>query len=136
MGDKDVKIVLIKNPVGTNSVIDMMATEREPFSLVGLLNANYADGVDTSWIWDAEFEKLHDSQLQVVATGGERYQDLHVRLKMAHFKEAAICQDLTTIVDTITSLPTEKIYIAATYTAMLQVREQLMRGGYIKGGFA
>ncbi|MCT8389279.1 Mur ligase family protein [Leuconostoc holzapfelii] len=132
---KDVTIVLIKNPVGTNSVIDMMATETDDFSLLALLNANYADGIDTSWIWDAEFEKLHDTKLQAVATGGERYQDIRVRLKMAGFADQAVYEDLTQVVAAIKALPTDKIYIAATYTAMLQLREQLGAAGYIKGGF-
>ena len=132
---KDVIIVLIKNPVGTNSVIDMMVTEKDDFSLLALLNANYADGIDTSWIWDAEFEKLHDTNIKAVATGGERYKDLRVRLKMAGFPDQAVYEDLTQIVTAIKSLPTDKVYIAATYTAMLQLREQLGAAGYIKGGF-
>ncbi|MDI2601458.1 DUF1727 domain-containing protein, partial [Listeria monocytogenes] len=53
---KEITIVLVKNPVGLNQVIDMVGTESEPFSFVGLLNANYADGIDTSWIWDGNFE--------------------------------------------------------------------------------
>ncbi|GMA70172.1 UDP-N-acetylmuramyl peptide synthase [Leuconostoc litchii] len=132
---KDVIIVLIKNPVGTNSVIDMMLSEKDEFSLLALLNANYADGIDTSWIWDAEFEKLHDTNIQAVATGGERYKDLQVRLKMAGFTEQAVYEDLSKVVTAIKSLPTKKVYIAATYTAMLQLREQLSTKGYIKGGF-
>ncbi|WP_420062853.1 MurT ligase domain-containing protein [Leuconostoc lactis] len=132
---KDVTIVLIKNPVGTNSVIDMMRTETADFSLLALLNANYADGIDTSWIWDAEFEKLHDTKLRAVATGGERYRDIRVRLKMAGFADQAVYEDLTQVIDAIKSLPTDKVYIAATYTAMLQLREQLGAAGYIKGGF-
>ncbi|QEA58831.1 Mur ligase family protein [Leuconostoc koreense] len=132
---KDVIIVLIKNPVGTNSVIDMMLTEKDEFSLLALLNANYADGIDTSWIWDAEFEKLHDTKIQAVATGGERYQDLRVRLKMAGFTDQTVHEDLSEVVTAIKSLPTQKVYIAATYTAMLQLREQLSAKGYIKGGF-
>lgn len=132
---KDVIIVLIKNPVGTNSVIDMMLTEEDEFSLLALLNANYADGIDTSWIWDAEFEKLHDTKIQAVATGGERYKDLRVRLKMAGFTDQAVYENLSEVVTAIKSLPTKKVYIAATYTAMLQLREQLSAQGYIKGGF-
>ncbi|GHC23689.1 Mur ligase family protein [Leuconostoc lactis] len=132
---KDVTIVLIKNPVGTNSVIDMMRTETADFSLLALLNANYADGIDTSWIWDAEFEKLHDTKLRAVATGGERYRDIRVRLKMAGFADQAVYEDLTQVIDAIKALPTDKVYIAATYTAMLQLREQLGAAGYIKGGF-
>lgn len=132
---KEVTIVLIKNPVGTNSVIDMMRTETADFSLLALLNANYADGIDTSWIWDAEFEKLHDTKLKAVATGGERYRDIRVRLKMAGFADQAVYEDLTQVIDAIKALPTDKVYIAATYTAMLQLREQLGAAGYIKGGF-
>ena len=37
-----------KNPVGLNQVIDMMGLALL-FSLVSLLNANYADGIDVSW---------------------------------------------------------------------------------------
>lgn len=133
---KDVTIVLIKNPVGTNSVIDMMATDKAPFSLLALLNANYADGIDTSWIWDAEFEKLHDTNLQAVATGGQRYKDIQVRLKMAGFTDQAVYQDLNQVITAIKALPTQKVYIAATYTAMLQLREQLAAAGYIKGGLS
>lgn len=132
---KEVIIVLIKNPVGTNSVIDMMLTEKDEFSLLALLNANYADGIDTSWIWDAEFEKLHDTKIQAVATGGERYKDLRVRLKMAGFTNQSVYENLSEVVTAIKSLPTKKVYIAATYTAMLQLREQLSAKGYIKGGF-
>ena len=40
-----------KNPVGLNQVIDMMGLALT-LSLVSLLNANYADGIDVSWIWD------------------------------------------------------------------------------------
>ncbi len=50
---KQVTLILVKNPVGLNQVLDMISTDKAPFSFVGLLNANYADGIDTSWIWDA-----------------------------------------------------------------------------------
>ncbi len=55
---KAVTLILVKNPVGLNQVLDMIETDSAPFSFVGLLNANYADGIDTSWIWDGNFEKL------------------------------------------------------------------------------
>jgi len=129
---KEVTIVLIKNPVGANQVIEMMKTDDQPFSMLALLNANYADGIDTSWIWDTEFEDLHDSNLQAVATGGERYKDLYVRLKMAGFGDHPVYQDLKQIVSAIDSMPTKRVYIAATYTAMLQLRAQLVQEGFIK----
>ena len=131
---KEVTIVLIKNPVGANQVIDMMKTDDQPFSLIALLNANYADGIDTSWIWDTDFESLQDSGMQKIVTGGERYKDLYVRLKMAGYGELPVYQDLKQIVKAIDSMPTERVYIAATYTAMLQLRAQLAQEGFIKTG--
>lgn len=131
---KEVTIVLIKNPVGANQVIDMMKTDDQPFSLIALLNANYADGIDTSWIWDTDFESLQDSGMQKIVTGGERYKDLYVRLKMAGYGDLPVYQDLKQIVKAIDSMPTQRVYIAATYTAMLQLRAQLAQEGFIKTG--
>lgn len=131
---KEVTIVLIKNPVGANQVIDMMKTDDQPFSLIALLNANYADGIDTSWIWDTDFESLKDSGMQAIATGGERYKDLYVRVKMAGYGEHPVYQDLKQIVKAIDDMPTKRVYIAATYTAMLQLRAQLAQQGFIKTG--
>ncbi|MCB5826169.1 MurT ligase domain-containing protein [Weissella cibaria] len=131
---KEVTIVLIKNPVGANQVIDMMKTDDQPFSLIALLNANYADGIDTSWIWDTDFESLKDSGMQAIATGGERYKDLYVRVKMAGYGEHPVYQDLKQIVKAIDEMTTKRVYIAATYTAMLQLRAQLAQQGFIKTG--
>lgn len=110
----------------------MMETETEPFTLITLLNANYADGIDTSWIWDAEFERLHNTKLQAVATGGERYKDVTVRLKMAGFDLAGTYPKTEDVLKAISQAPTNKVYLAATYTAMLQIRAALRAKGYIK----
>jgi UDP-N-acetylmuramoyl-L-alanyl-D-glutamate--2,6-diaminopimelate ligase len=132
VADKIVTIVLIKNPVGANQVIDMMKTDDQDFSLMALLNANYADGIDTSWIWDADFESLHDTGIKAVATGGERYKDMYVRLKMAGFGDQPIYPNIKDVIGAIKEMPTEHVYVAATYTAMLQLREEMKQAGYIK----
>ena len=46
--DKTVTLNLIKNPVGLNQVLDLLALEKEPATLVSLLNDNPADGEDVS----------------------------------------------------------------------------------------
>lgn len=140
VGDKDVTLILIKNPVGVNQVIDMILTEPEPFSFVGLLNANYADGIDTSWIWDGEFEKLgvaatgEQPHIKAFLAGGERYKDITFRLKVAGVDDPAVEPDLTKIIAKIKQLPTQKVYVLATYTAVLQLRKQLANDGLIKEG--
>ena len=80
---KEVNLILVKNPVGLNQVLNMIATDREPFSLGFLLNAHYADGIDTSWIWDGNFEQFAQADVRQYLTGGERYRDISTRLEMA-----------------------------------------------------
>ena len=63
---KKCTLVLVKNPVGINQVIDMIGLAPYPFSLVALLNANYADGIDVSWIWDGNFEHFADMDIHVL----------------------------------------------------------------------
>ncbi|UQS85135.1 Mur ligase family protein [Apilactobacillus apisilvae] len=133
---KDVTLILVKNPVGLNQVIDMISKEQEDFSFIGLLNANYADGIDTSWIWDGEFERLNQMPIKKFITGGERYRDITFRLKVAGVDEKLheVEPDLEKVVKDIPNLPTKKVYILATYTAMLQLRKDFAEKGYIKGG--
>lgn len=134
VGDKEVTLILVKNPVGLNQVLDMILTDPEPFSLGVLLNANYADGIDTSWIWDGNFEQLVDRHLPFIMTGGERYKDISTRLTMAGLKLDAQEPDLSQVIAKIPTMPTKHVYLLATYTAVLQLRKQLAEQGLIKGG--
>lgn len=134
VGSKNVTIVLTKNPVGTNSVIETLKLEKQAFSLIVLLNANSADGIDTSWIWDAEFENLSETNLQAIGVGGERYKDIDVRMTMAGF-EHQVEPDLNKILDLIKKQPTDRVYIAANYTAMLQLREKLVAAKLLTESF-
>ena len=40
----------------------------------------------------------------------------------------------TEVIEKIKELPTEHVYILATYTAVLQLRKELAAQGFIKGG--
>lgn len=131
---KQVTIILVKNPVGLNQVLDMIETDPKLFSFAFLLNANYADGIDTSWIWDGDFEKLARHQIPQYMTGGERYKDITTRLTMAGIDNVWHEPDLTKVIDKIKQMPTEHVYILATYTAMLQLRKLLAEKEYIKKG--
>lgn len=131
---KQVTIILVKNPVGLNQVLDMIETDPQPFSFAFLLNANYADGIDTSWIWDGNFEKLATHQIPQYMTGGERYKDITTRLTMAGIDNVWHEPDLTKVVDKIKQMPTKHVYILASYTAMLQLRKLLAEKEYIKKG--
>lgn len=138
VGEKDVTLILVKNPVGLNQVLQTISTDDRPFSFAALLNANYADGIDTSWIWDGNFEKLPALNIPAYISGGERYRDITFRLKVAGVPEdqLTIVPDLTNMTTAIQKLPTKQVYVVATYTAMLQLRKQLASQGIIDGGMA
>ena len=136
LDDKEVTLILVKNPVGLDQVLEMIKTDTEPFSLAVLLNANYADGIDTSWIWDGQFESLPFDQIPYVLTGGERFKDITLRLRVAGVNEEKFYQEekLSDVVNSIKQMPTRHVYVLATYTAVLQLRKLLNEQGYLKGG--
>ncbi|WP_314061591.1 Mur ligase family protein [uncultured Vagococcus sp.] len=133
---KKCTLVLVKNPVGLNQVIDMIDLAPKPFSLVSLLNDNSADGIDISWIWDGNHEAFAEMGIPQVLTGGIRRKDMTLRMKVAGIPESQIKEvdSLIHVIDEIKQLPTEQVFILATYTAVLQLRKELANQGYIKGG--
>ena len=136
IGSKKCTLVLVKNPVGLNQVIDTITLSPNDFSLVCLLNANYADGLDVSWIWDGSYEHLTKRAIPQVLTGGDRREDMTFRLQVAGLAEETIheCANLDDVIAQIPQLPTEEVYILATYTAVLQLRQKLTEKGILKGG--
>ena len=70
IGDKECTLVLIKNPVGATQAIEMIKLALIPLACRFLLNANYADGIDTSWIWDADFEQITQMDIPEINAGG------------------------------------------------------------------
>lgn len=133
---KECTLVLVKNPVGLNQVIDMIGLAPRPFSLVSLLNDNYADGIDISWIWDGNHEAFAEMGVPLVITGGDRREDMTLRMKVAGIPESQLKEvpTLNQVITEIKQVPTTNVFILATYTAVLQLRKELANQGYIKGG--
>ena len=98
--------------------------------LVGL-NDRKADGTDVSWIWDVDFEQLKDKTTTVIPAGN-RAHDLAVRLKYAgvHAEEPQTDpgQALELLIKTTSEDDT--VYLLCTYTAMLDLRAELVRRGW------
>ena len=132
---KECTLVLVKNPVGLNQVIDMIGLSPYPFLSSVSLNANYADGIDVSWIWDGNHEAFAEMAIPQVIAGGDRHQDMTLRLKVAGIPEEKITEtkDLDEVIKDIANLPTEKVYILATYTAVLQLRKNWQKKAISKG---
>ncbi|HEY5561272.1 MAG TPA: Mur ligase family protein [Clostridiaceae bacterium] len=130
--NKEVKIILVKNPAGFDQAISTLFLEKNELSLAILLNDNYADGRDVSWIWDVDFEILTNLNINKLFFGGNRLYDMATRIKIAGLKEDKFVynEKSNDLMDYIRD--NNNVYILATYTAMLDFRKLLYKKGYIK----
>ncbi len=129
MQGHQVLVQLIKNPTGASEVLKTVDLSS---NILIMINDNYADGRDVSWLWDADFEFLKNAKNPIVVSG-YRANDMAVRLKYA-----GIAPDKIVIIPKIkhsmshllNSLDiNEKITILPTYTALLKM--QTLRNKFI-----
>ena len=77
--DKNISMILIKNPAGFTQVTAHLSRIDSEFSAIFCLNDNISDGTDISWIWDVHFHDLFKSEyLKNVYMCGRRAYDLAV----------------------------------------------------------
>ncbi|AWZ49231.1 DUF1727 domain-containing protein [Clostridiaceae bacterium 14S0207] len=131
---KKAKVILVKNPAGYDEALNTVLLDKDKINLCFMLNDHYADGRDVSWIWDVDFEKLKELNVDKILIAGIRKYDMAVRLKIAAFNEDQfiICNEFDNIIDNIKEISTENTYILATYTAMTSFRKLLNTKGYAK----
>ncbi len=134
-GDRDVLLLLVKNPAGANEVVRTLVAGGAPRLAVVALNDDIADGRDVSWIWDVDFEPLLDGLERVVATGA-RAQELALRCKYGGLDPEAIevVPDLEEALDRGLALtpPGGELVVLPTYTAMLALRRIVAGRGFVR----
>ena len=130
LGKAGTKMMLVKNPAGCNQVIEFLENIKEKFILIVCLNDRGADGTDVSWIWDADFEGLTamSGYIDRVIVSGDRAEDMAVRIKYAGVAGDHISteRDYERLVQWI-SQQDKPVFIMPTYTAMLELREAVIR---------
>jgi UDP-N-acetylmuramyl tripeptide synthase len=131
IGDRDLQILLVKNPAGANEVLRTLALEPGEHDVLAILNDNDADGRDVSWIWDADFEEFA-ARIHTVTCSGSRAPELALRLKYAGVSPQRISVE-ERIVDALDQCLEQAgsatVYALPTYTAMLELREILQSRG-------
>jgi UDP-N-acetylmuramyl tripeptide synthase len=156
-GGKPLLLALIKNPVGASETVRMLTegleawdlrlerqSQTDPSSLKPLasslnllvaINDKHADGTDVSWLWDADFERLAGHVTGAVVSG-TRAADMAVRLKYAGVEPRRVATepDLARALDlALERLPAgATLYALPTYTAMLELRAELARRGWVR----
>lgn len=121
LNGKRTLIQLIKNPIGANEVLKTVDLEA---NILIVINDNYADGRDVSWLWDAEFEQIKDAKKEIVVSG-IRANDMALRLKYAECKNIKIIPEIKTAIDYIGKNSEGNITILPTYTALLNINKMI-----------
>jgi lipid II isoglutaminyl synthase (glutamine-hydrolysing) len=126
---RELSILLVKNPAGTNEVLRTLILEDGSLDLWLGLNDRIADGRDVSWIWDADFELLRGRVRRVVCSG-TRAEEIALRLKYAAIgAEIEVERDLGHSLDGALAAAGPRLYALPTYTALLELRDLLSRRG-------
>jgi UDP-N-acetylmuramyl tripeptide synthase len=132
VSDRDVAILLVKNPAGANEVLRTLTLEDGQVDLWIALNDRIADGRDVSWIWDADFELLA-GRVRRATCSGTRAEEMALRLKYAGIDAQAIGvdRDLGGSLDAAVANDGDgrPLYALPTYTALLELRDLLSDRG-------
>jgi UDP-N-acetylmuramyl tripeptide synthase len=134
IGDRQLLMLLIKNPAGANEVVRTLVEGSTPRVAVIALNDEIADGRDVSWIWDVDFEPLLEGLDTLVATG-ERAAELALRFAYGGLPRDRIevVPSLEQALDRGLELTPSggELAVLPTYTAMLALRKIVASRGHV-----
>jgi lipid II isoglutaminyl synthase (glutamine-hydrolysing) len=137
--DVDLSILLIKNPAGANEIMRTLVLEDAALDVLAVLNDRTADGRDVSWVWDADFEILAP-RVRRATCAGTRAAELALRLKYAGVPadRLEVVPGLSAALDrALASAPPHpsdtrgRLYALPTYTALLELRDELAARGHV-----
>ncbi|MDF7664418.1 MurT ligase domain-containing protein [Bifidobacterium sp. ESL0763] len=119
-----VELLLVKNPMGFRLSLASFAPGSHETMIV--INDEYADGRDMSWLWDVDFTSLRATGVRQVS--GVRAWDMALRLEYDGVEVGRVDPDIPAAVRAFVDVdPAVPKHIYCTYTSMLQVRAALGR---------
>ncbi|HEY5430438.1 MAG TPA: MurT ligase domain-containing protein [Solirubrobacteraceae bacterium] len=133
IGERELSILLIKNPAGANEILRTLTLEPDELDVLAVLNDRTADGRDISWVWDADFELLA-GRTRRVTCAGTRAAELALRFKYAGVEVSRlhVVPDLPRALDAaLADGAGAPLFALPTYTALLELREELQRRGLV-----
>ena len=123
---REVVLNLAKNPTGLNQNIALLLADERPKAVYVVVNDDYNDGRDISWIWDVDFERLAGrADVVRMIAGGHRANDVQVRFKYADIeakRAVNVAEVLAQVADLSTDLP---LYVLCNYSALAPARAEL-----------
>lgn len=89
--DKAIKVKTAKNPTSLCVALRELYAKKNA-KVVFCLSDDYLDGIDTSWIWDANFQALNGFENKIYVCAN-RFDDMALRLKYANVNPNLIVMD-------------------------------------------
>lgn len=126
IGENTAKMILIKNAAAADQTLEYLKTVRENIIIAFIINNRIADGTDISWIDDAEFARLKTMRgLKKIYVLGDMAEAMRKRLERDN-----IPSEVLTGYDSLLKIikhEKNKIFLLPTYTAMLELRQKLVK---------
>ena len=117
-----VELLLVKNPMGFR--LSLASFPPAGHDTMIIINDEYADGRDMSWLWDVDFTGLRGTG--VASVSGTRAWDMALRLEYDQVPVKHVDTDVEqAVADFVAADPTTPKRIYCTYTAMLRTRAKL-----------
>ena len=127
---------LAKNPAGFNQAIQPVMLDKRKKDVIVAINDMASDGQDISWLWDVDFDKLCDENLNTLTAAGIRLYDLALRFKYADVKADRITKNMREALSGCLTTDAEVCYVLVNYTmlfptqnTMLDLQKELGTGG-------
>lgn len=122
----EVLLNLAKNPAGFNQNITAVLEDSSPKDVIIAINDNMQDGIDVSWLWDVDFDRLQSAAIESMTASGLRCYDMGLRLKYAGM-QAEIEGDIEKAIDKKLENGCKNLYVLVNYTALFGTRNILKK---------
>ncbi|MBQ9757812.1 MAG: DUF1727 domain-containing protein [Clostridia bacterium] len=122
---KKVILNLAKNPAGFNQAIATVLQDPRKKDIIFAINDKPGDGLDVSWLWDVDFDKILHSGLNTVSLSGIRRYDLALRFKYDEIPFSAVSEDMRMLIENCLRTDAEVCYILVNYTALFSTKDIL-----------
>ena len=116
---------LAKNPAGFNQAIETVMQDKRKKDVILAINDKPGDGIDVSWLWDVDFEKIGEAQLNKLYTTGIRVYDLALRFKYSGLEPDMITGDMKKAIEDALKTDAEVCYVLVNYTALFGTQKIL-----------
>ncbi|MCD8390994.1 MAG: MurT ligase domain-containing protein [Firmicutes bacterium] len=116
--EKPVILSLSKNPAGFNQAITTVNTDKRKKDVIIAINDKANDGRDVSWLWDVDFDKIKDENLNLLITTGIRVWDISLRFKYEDINVDLVTDSMREAVEKCLASDSEVCYVLVNYTAL------------------